>query len=88
MKAEVVIKVNDEVVAADDLSANADEVSATDAASAAVDDVSIVVDETEVSFQDFVRVFARLRPVHRIDSKNKMNTREDKIKCENFCKQK
>jgi hypothetical protein len=34
-----------------------------------------------VHFDDFVRVFARLRPMKRSHEKNRMNTREKKLKC-------
>jgi len=34
-----------------------------------------------VSFREFVRVLATLKPLHGNPKKNKLNTREDKIKC-------
>ena len=38
------------------------------------------VEET-VSFDNFVRIFAHLRPIHKNEARNKMNSRLEKIKC-------
>ena len=47
------------------------------AAETSAGDVSEVV-----NFCDFVRVLAHFRPVKKKPEKNKMNTREEKLKCE------
>ncbi len=71
------MQVNDEV---DEDSVGVDAVP-SDGVSIATDGVSLAVDDS-VTFQNFVRVFARLRPIHRVESRNKMNRRDHKIKRE------
>lgn len=71
------MQVNDEV---DEDSVGVDAVP-SDGVSIATDGVSLAVDES-VTFQNFVRVFARLRPIHRVESRNTMNRRDHKIKRE------
>ena len=40
-------------------------------------------DRDVVNFCDFVRVLAHFRPIKKNEEKNKLNSREEKLKCNN-----
>ena len=38
-----------------------------------------------ITFPDFVKVLAKFKPIDKVEENNKLNSREERLKCKNFC---